>query len=179
MTRKQSAKRLSNALYSVSEQNNVLEPVHRSLIMVNELVKTESEFRAFVQSKRIKGKAKVTILNAVMGDAGHPLVGEILSHLQGRKATAILQDVTYLFNRRFKEGKNIVSVKGTVASEMSAEERSSLKTSLDQILGKNTDLSIDVDEAVIGGIRLRIENTFLDATVQNQLQTLRTEMLQS
>jgi F-type H+-transporting ATPase subunit delta len=179
MTRKQSAKRLSNALYSVSEQNNVLEPVHRSLIMVNELVKTESEFRAFVQSKRIKSEEKVSILNNVMGDAGHPLVGEILSHLQGRNATAILQDVTYLFNRRFKEGKNIVSVKGTVASEMSAEERSSLKTSLDQILGKNTDLSIDVDEAVIGGIRLRIENTFLDATVQNQLQTLRTEMLQS
>jgi F-type H+-transporting ATPase subunit delta len=114
-----------------------------------------------------------------MGDASHPLVGELISHLQGRKATAILQDVNYLFNRRFKEGKNIVSVKGTVASEMSAEERSSLKTSLDQILGKNTDLSIDVDEALIGGIRLRIENTFLDATVQNQLQTLRTEMLRS
>ncbi|HIN03342.1 MAG TPA: F0F1 ATP synthase subunit delta, partial [Candidatus Marinimicrobia bacterium] len=33
--------------------------------------------------------------------------------------------------------------------------------------------------SLIGGIRLRIENTFLDATVQNQLQTLRTELLQS
>jgi len=53
-----------------------------------------------------------------------------------------------------------------------------LKSSLDQILGKDTDLSLDVDASLIGGIRLRIENTFLDATVQNQLQTLRAELLQ-
>ena len=179
MTLKQTAKRLANALYFVSEQNNVLDPVHSGLTTVNDLVKTDSQFRAFVQSKRISGENKTTILNNVMGDASHPLVGELISHLQGRKATAILQDVTNLFNRRFKEGKNIVSVKGTVASEMSAEEKSSLKSSLDQILGKDTDLSLDVDASLIGGIRLRIENTFLDATVQNQLQTLRTEMLRS
>ena len=179
MTLKQTAKRLANALYSVSDENNVLDSVHSGLTTVNELVKTDSQFRVFVQSKRIAGEYKTTILNTVMGDAGHPLVGELLSHLKGRQATAILRDVCDLFNRRFKEGKNIVSVKGTVASEMSAEEKSSLKFSLDQILGKNTDLSLDVDESLIGGIRLRIENTFLDATVQNQLQTLRTELLQS
>ncbi len=179
MTLKQTAKRLANALYFVSEQNNVLDPVHSGLTTVNDLVKTDSQFRVFVQSKRIAGEYKTTILNTVMGDAGHPLVGELLSHLKGRQATAILRDVGDLFNRQYKEGKNIVSVKGTVASEMSAEEKSSLKFSLDQILGKNTDVSLDVDESLIGGIRLRIENTFLDATVQNQLQTLRTEMLRS
>ena len=179
MTRKQSAKRLSDALYSVSDQNNVLEPVHRSLIMVNELVKTESEFRAFVQSKRIKGDIKVTILNAVMGDAGHPLVSELLSYLKGSQSAAIFRDVTDMFNRRYRAAKNIVSVIGTVANEISSDEKSSLKSALDQILRKETDLTLDVDTSVIGGIRLRIENTFLDATVQNQLQTLKAELLQS
>jgi F0F1-type ATP synthase delta subunit len=37
---------------------------------------------------------------------------------------------------------------------------------------------MEVDPALIGGIKLRIENTFLDASIQNQLQTLRTELLQ-
>ena len=113
-----------------------------------------------------------------MGDSSHPLVGELLSHIEGRQSSAILQDVTNLFNRRYKEGKNIISVKGTVASAISEDEKSSLKSSLDQILGKDTDLSLDVDASLIGGIRLRIENTFLDATVRNQLQTLQAELLQ-
>jgi len=45
-------------------------------------------------------------------------------------------------------------------------------------LGKKTDLSIVVDKTIIGGIKLRIENTFLDGSVLNQLQSLRTELLQ-
>ena len=113
-----------------------------------------------------------------MGDLGHPLVCELLSHIQGRQSSTILQDVINLFNRRYKEGKNIISVKGTVASAITEDEKSSLKSSLDQILSKETDLSLDVDASFIGGIRLRIENTFVDATVRNQLQTLRAELLQ-
>ena len=178
MTRKQSAKHLAIALYSVSERNGVLDSVHRSLNKVIELVKTESQFRAFVQSKRIQGDQKATILNTVMGEEGHPLVAELLSHLKGSQATTILRDVADLFNRRYKAGRNIVSVKVTLADEISEEEKSSLKSSLDQILGKDTDLSLDVDESLIGGIRLRIKNRFLDATVQNQMQTLRSELLQ-
>ena len=178
MTRKQSAKHLAIALYSVSERNGVLDSVHRSLNKVIKLVKIESQFRAFVQSKRIQGDQKATILNTVMGEEGHPLVAELLSHLKGSQATTILRDVADLFNRRYKAGRNIVSVKGTLADEISQEEKSSLKSSLDQILGKDTDLSLDVDESLIGGIRLRIENRFLDATVQNQMQTLRSELLQ-
>jgi len=179
MTRKQSAKHLAIALYSVSERNGVLDSVHRSLNKVIKLVKIESQFRAFVQSKRIQGDQKATILNTVMGEEGHPLVAELLSHLKGSQATTILRDVADLFNRRYKAGRNIVSVKGTLADEISEEEKYSLKSSLDQILGKDTDLSLDVDESLIGGIRLRIENRFLDATVQNQMQTLRSELLQS
>ena len=179
MTHKQFAKRLTDALYSVSEKNQVLDSVHRSLIQVNELVKTEPQFRAFVQSKRIKEEQKATILNTVMEDKGHPLVAELLSHLKGNQAVAVLRNVAELFNRRFKAGRNIVSVNGTLASDINEDEKSSLKSSLDQILGKDTDLSLNVDDSLIGGIRLRIENTYLDASVRNQIETLKGELLQS
>jgi F-type H+-transporting ATPase subunit delta len=78
----------------------------------------------------------------------------------------------------YREKKNILEVKGVVAKEMSQSQLDSLKTSLDKILGKQTELSMEVDSTLIGGIKLRIENTFLDASIQNQLQILRAELLQ-
>ena len=99
--------------------------------------------------------------------------------MEGRQATIILKIVTILFNRRYKAGRNIVSITGTLAEEISEDEKSSLKSSLDLVLGKDTDLSLNVDESLIGGIRLRIENTYMDASVQNQLQKLKGELLQS
>ena len=71
-----------------------------------------------------------------------------------------------------------MEVRGVVSSKMSDEEILSLKASLDDILGKITKLSVETDPSILGGIKLRIENTFLDASIQNQLQSLRTGLLQ-
>ena len=179
MTHKHTTKHLTEALYSVSESNNVLDSVHGALTILNELVRTDSQFRTFIQSKRITGEDKTKILNTVLGEYGQPLVGGLVSHFEGSQALHQLQDVTNLFDQRYKAGKNIVSVEGTVASEMDDSEIMSLRSSLSSALGKNIDLSLKVDESLVGGIRLRIENTFLDATVQNQLHTLKQELLQS
>ena len=122
---------------------------------------------------------KTKILNTVLGEFGQPLVSELVSHFEGSQALHQLQDVTNLFDQRYKEGKNIVSVEGTVASELEESEIVSLKSSLSLALEKTIDLSLKVDESLVGGIRLRIENTFLDATIQNQLYTLKQELVES
>ena len=178
MMHRHTTKHLTEALYSVSESNNVLDAVHSALKTLNKLVRENNQFRAFIQSKRITGADKAKILNSVLGEFGQPLVAELVSHLEGRQASQQLQDVTNLFDHRYKVGKNIVSVEGTVASEMDDSETVSLKSSLSSALGKNIDLSLKVDESLVGGIRLRIENTFLDATIQNQLNRLKQELLQ-
>ena len=77
----------------------------------------------------------------------------------------------------YKHKSKTIEVQGVVASAMSDQQIESLKDSLDDILGKKTKLLIEIDPRIIGGIKLRIDNTFLDASIHNQLQTLRTELL--
>ena len=127
MTHKHTTKHLAEALYSVSESNNVLDSVHGALTTLNELVRKNNQFRAFIQSKRITGTDKAKILNIVLGESGQPLVAELVSHLEGRQASHQLQDITDLFDHRYKAGKNIVSVEGTIASEMDDSENVSLR----------------------------------------------------
>ena len=84
MTHKHTTKHLTEALYSVSESNNVLDSVHGALTTLNELVRKNNQFRVFIQSKRITGTDKAKILNIVLGESGQPLVAELVSHLEGR-----------------------------------------------------------------------------------------------
>ena len=179
MMHKKSAKRLADALYSVSKENGVLEVVKNVLNRLNYLIRNESQFRAFIQSKRIKKEAKAEILNTVMGDDGHPLVAELISHLNGSQAGIVLNQIVDLFNQRYKSDRNIVSVTGIIAQELNEDEQSSLKSDLELILGKNTDIYFRIDESLIGGIKLRIENIFLDGTIKNQLSNLHRELIQS
>ena len=179
MKRNLNSKVIATGLFNVADQNNDLDNVRVALKTLNHIVLDSGQFRALVQSKKIKGKSKVEILNSVLGKLSHPLVSEVVSYLKGSSAANELKEISTFFESMYRKKSNTVEVKGTVASKMSDQQIESFKASLDEILGKKTKLSIEVDPSLIGGIKLRIDNTFLDASIHNQLQTLRTELLQT
>ena len=170
---------IATGLFNVADQSDDLDKVRDALRSLNHIVVDSGQFRVLIQSKKIKGKLKVEILNSVLGKLSHPLVNEVVSYLKGSNATNELREISNLFESMYRKKSNTVEVKGVVASKMSDQQIESFKASLDEILGKKTILSIEVDPNLIGGIKLRIDNTFLDASIHNQLQTLRTELLQT
>jgi F-type H+-transporting ATPase subunit delta len=172
-------KGIATGLFNVADQNDDLDKVRDGLRTLNHIVLDSGQFRALVQSKKIKGKSKVEILNLVLGKLSHPLVNEVVSYLKGSSAANELKEISTFFESMYGKKSNTIEVKGIVASKMSNQQRESFKASLDEILGKKTKLSIEVDPNLIGGIKLRVDNTFLDASIHNQLQTLRTELLQT
>ena len=179
MKRSLNPKVIATGLFNVADQNNDLDKVRVALKTLNHIVLESGQFRALVQSKKIKGKLKVEILNSVLGELSHPLVNEVVSYLRGSSAARELREICNAFESMYRKKSNTIEVKGVVASKMSDQQIQSFKISLDEILGKKTKLSIEVDPSLIGGIKLRIDNTFLDASIHNQLQTLRTELLQT
>ena len=170
---------IATGLFNVSEQINALDRVKDSLNSLNHIVMNSGQFRVLIQSKKIKGKLKVEILNSVLGELSHPLVNEVVSYLKGSDAANELREISNYFDSIYQKKSNTIEVRGVVASKMSVRHIESFKISLDKILGKKTKLSIEVDSSLIGGIKLRIDNTFLDASIHNKLQTLRTELLQN
>ena len=179
MKRNLNSKVIATGLFNVADQNDDLDKVRDGLRTLNHIVLESGQFRALVQSKKIKGKLKVEILDSVLGKLSHPLVNEVASYLQGSSAANDLKEISTFFESIYGKNSNNIEVKGIVANKMSDQEIESFKASLDEILGKNTKLSIEIDPSLIGGIKLRIDNTFLDASIHNQLQTLRTELLQT
>ena len=170
---------IATALFNVADQNDDLDTLRDGLRTLNQIVIDSGQFRVLVQSKKIKGKLKVEILNSVLGKLSHPLANEVVSYLNGSSAANQLKEISIFFDSLYRKKSNTIEVKGIVASKMSNQQIESFKASLDEILGKKTKLSIEVDPSLIGGIKLRIDNTFLDASIHNQLQTLRTELLQT
>ena len=179
MKRNLNSKVIATGLFFVADRNDDLDRVRDALKTLNQIIIDSGQFRALVQSKKINGKSKVEILNSVLGKLSHPLANEVVSYLKGSSAANELKAISISFDSMYRKKSNTIEVKGIVASKMSDQQIESFQASLDEILGKKTKLSIEVDPGLIGGIKLRIDNTFLDASIHNQLQTLRTELLQT
>ena len=77
---------------------------------------------------------------------------------------------------RYNEAHGILEATATTAVAMTEAQEKSLHEKLEKLTGKTIDLKTKVDAKVLGGIRLDIEGTELDGTVQNRLATLRKDI---
>ena len=77
---------------------------------------------------------------------------------------------------RYNQAHGILEAAATTAVAMTEQQAKSLHEKLEKLTGKTIDLKTKVDPAVLGGIRLDIEGTELDGTVQNRLSALRRDI---
>ena len=178
MKRRSNIKNLAAALLVVAKEIDAVDEVQRSIKLVIELLKKDAQFRAFMQSKRFTIEQKTEVIKFGLQDVCNPLIQELLIIEIDQNPTILMRNLSYFFDAMVKDELNIVPVEAHVADELSVDELAYLQKTLEESIGKDTELDLKIDPNLLGGIKLRIENTFLDASIKNKMDNLRIELLQ-
>ncbi len=172
-----SVKQFSNVLFECANNADSLDEVRNSVILFDDLIRSNIELKSFVQSKRVSQEQKLEILVQVFGSSVHGLVLGIVSYLSGMHTNKIISQIKKYYLANYKLTKNKVSIHAVVSNTMEKEDEAKMKQKLDQILSRDTDLSIEIDKSLIGGVKLRIENTYLDASIKSQINNVKLELM--
>ena len=178
MKRRSNIKNLAASLLVVAKEIDAVDEVQRSIKLVIELLKKDAQFRAFMQSKRFTIEQKKEVIKFGLQDVCNPLIQELLIIEIDQNPTILMRDLSYFFDVMVKDELNIVPVEAHVADELSVDELAYLQKTLEESIGKDTELDLKIDPSLLGGIKLRIENTYLDASIKNKMDNLRRELLQ-
>ena len=168
----------SKTLFKLSKEDGSLDKTLSDLLLLTKTINNEPQFRLFIQAKRISSLQKFDALTKVFGKSFNSSLLELISQLSGAESIKTLNEFSSSFEILVKEHRNIVYVKAIVAEELKTDEISKLSSTLKLVLGQDIDLKIEVDTGIIGGIKLRVEDVFLDGSINSQLQGLRTKLLQ-
>ena len=171
------AKLYSNILFECAKDTSALNEVRDSISKIDNLVRSNADFKNFVQSKRLLKEDKLKILDKVLGSSIHGLVLGIVSYLSGMQTNKTIGLINKYYFELHKNIRNQVSVQAVVSSNLNENETKELKQKLDRALGKDAHLSIKVDASIIGGIKLRVENTFLDASLKSQIKNIKLDLM--
>ena len=177
MKHKISAKKLSDALFEISKENNLLDEVNKSVLEFDRVLKINRDLRSFMQSKRYSRDEKFGILKEIFGSSLNELVIAVSSYVSGVKAVSIIAQIRKNFIEKYKNEKNIISIHATLSSDISDRDIVAMQEQLSQNLKKEADLTVEVDESLIGGAKFRIENKFLDASICSQLKNIKLELM--
>ena len=81
------------------------------------------------------------------------------------------------YRRLLNARRGVVEAVATTASALTQDETEALTRKVAQMTGRTVDLRVEVDEALIGGLTVRVGDTLYDASVRGRLERLRERLV--
>lgn len=168
------AVRYARALFDLALEGKILDGVYRDMISISRLCSME-EVKAVIGNPVIPLLKRRDVIVALAGDEAEKLTVKFIdlmfSHGRGEYLAAAARNFTDLTRRH----RGIRQVTLTTAVPVSGE----LKKEMASLIAGQEAATIEfnelIDESVIGGFILRVDDSYVDASVRNRLNKFRKE----
>ena len=131
--------------------------------------------RQYFDDPNISREEKVDTLPRPFPES-EPHVLNLLRILTIKHRMLLVPAIADELERRMREARGITEASVTVARPIDDRERTEIAQRLGQVLGKEVEIHTHVDEAIIGGIVIRVGDQLIDASVAGRLERLRQEL---
>lgn len=171
------ASRYAKALLDLAVELNDVERVKADTEFALNTINSSRDLRLFLASPVVKEKQK----KAIIAQLFTPHVGKTTLHFmlliaqQGREG--MLAEIFESFVLQYKASKNILDATVRVSAKVADATIATIQGMLEKSLGKTIDLTTVVDDKLIGGYIIEMDNYRLDASVAGSLQKLKRELI--
>jgi F-type H+-transporting ATPase subunit delta len=165
----------ARALFEAAKEERRLERVQEELSDFVAAVDQVEELRAVLESPELDSRAKVALLDQVLGDADE-LVRNFVRLLAEKGRSGEIHEIAREFEALVAQDQGILDVELTTAVELSQQEFDELVARVGQASGRKVRASRAVDPNLVGGLVLQIGSRRLDASIRGRLDRLRQEL---
>lgn len=171
----QVAQRYAEALYDLASRQGVLELVSADVATLGRETQ-QAQVAAFLVNPRIDRSERQAKLTSVTGSF-HALTQNFVNLCFDKGREGVLCEVAEAFRQRQLTEAGIVEGVVESARPLESGEVTSLATHLGARLGKTVQLENRVRPDLVGGFRVTVGSSMIDATVQGRLEDLRDRLL--
>lgn len=166
-------------LFDLAVENKSIESIAAELEILATLFSEVPVLAEYLDSPNVKRPAKLDLLKKAYDKPWSEYFGRFLELVLRKGRQEILPFASEAYSRYWDEYRSRIDVTVTSAMELSEAEKQAITEKLAQRTGKNVVLKCNLDEKVLGGIRLQIGHQLLDATIVGKLAALRESLLEA
>ncbi|QMU79152.1 F0F1 ATP synthase subunit delta [Streptacidiphilus sp. PB12-B1b] len=156
-----------------ADRAGALDEVEDELFRFGRVVAGSNELRSALTDTAAGNAAKAELVQRLLGGKAKPattqLVASLVTQPRGRSLEGGLEDFSRLAAAR--RGRVVALV--TVAVPLSDAQKDRLAAALARLAGRPVHLNIDVDPAVLGGVRVQIGDEIIEGTIANRMDGAR------
>jgi F-type H+-transporting ATPase subunit delta len=173
------ATRYAKSLLDIAVEKNSVEAVLQDMQLLNRICDSSREFAVMLSSPVIHGDKKLAVINEVLkGHNINELTYAFMKLLVTKGREANMAEVAAAFITQYNTLRNIKIVKLTTAVPMPAALKESITNKVASLMPKDTvNLTTSVDEQLIGGFVLEMDDKLFDASVRKSLNEVRSKIV--
>lgn len=171
------AGRYATALFELALEANAIADVERDLQAFDGLIANNPDLARLVRSPVFSADEQAKALGAVLDKAGiKSVAGNFLKVVASNRRLFAVRDMIRGFNALVARHKGEVTAHVTVAEELSDARLGDIKDALKSVTGKDVKIDVNVDPAIIGGLKVKLGSRMVDASLRSKLNSIKHAM---
>ncbi|TKJ36928.1 ATP synthase F1 subunit delta [candidate division LCP-89 bacterium B3_LCP] len=164
-------------LFDLAVENKSIESIAAELDVLAKLYEEVQVLREYLDSPNVRGSVKLDLLKKAYAKPWSKYFGNFLDLVMRKRRQEVLPYAAAAFNKYWDDYRSRIDVKVISAVELTGDQKDAISDKLAKRTGKNVILKCELDETLLGGIRLQIGHQLLDATIIGRLASLREELM--
>jgi F-type H+-transporting ATPase subunit delta len=172
------AGRYATALFDLALEAKAIDAVKQDLEQFDALIAASPDLLRLVRSPAFSADEQLKALSAILARVGiEGLAANFLRVITTNRRLFAVRDMIRAYRALVARHKGEVHAQITVAETLNAGNLDALKSALKNVTGgKDIDLDVKVDPAIIGGLIVKVGSRMVDSSLRTKLNAIKFAM---
>ncbi|KPF67557.1 hypothetical protein IP69_12635 [Bosea sp. AAP35] len=171
------AGRYATALFELAGDANAVDAVSADLDSFSAMLAESEDLRRLVGSPAFSAEEQTGAIKAVLAAAKiSGIAANFIGLVASKRRLFALPGMITGYKALVAQAKGIVSAQVTLAEAPAQKRVDEIRAALAAVAGKDVDVEIKVDPALIGGLVVKMGSRMVDASLKTKLNSIRLAM---
>lgn len=169
------ARRYASAYLQTVLELDKLEDAKKDMELIHSVIANSRDLQLFLKSPIVRSDKKMSALTEIFESQVGDEAMHLITLLVKKKREALLQAISKGVLNLYNIEKNIIEVDVKTAYNLTKNQEKILLQSLEKRTGKNVKMDLRVDESILGGVVIKIDDTVIDDSVKHKISQLKNQ----
>lgn len=176
MLNKSIARRYAEAFFAIAQDSQKIDQYQNELTLVVDTVAASAELKTYMAHVLIPPVEKKNILTKLFADKVSEVTLNFLKVIVDKRRASYFEAIQQEFVAMADESRGILKADLYSAKPVSDQEIAELEKSFSAATGKSVKLNLTIDPSLLGGIKVRVGDRVIDASVVKKLDMLKANL---
>jgi len=169
----------AEALFQVARAEETLDRVEEELTRLSRSLDSNAELREFLSNPQISSDGKKSALFQIFGGKVSPITLHWMNMVVDQGRQRRLPALIEAFLTLTEDARDKVTAEVITSIPLSEDLTKRLEQELSKVTKKRVFLKPMVDDSILGGVIVKIENKVIDGSVKHRLEEIKNEMIKT